>query len=228
MKVKILGTRGKIEESKPYHSKHTGYLLDDTILVDVGEREFLDKKPEAVVFTHFHPDHAFFVEPEEEFDPGIPVYAPENLKLVKGLEVAEGKFKVKAYQFTPIPVIHSLKVKSLAYLIEKGDKKLFISGDVAWIEKKYHDLIEGSDLIITEASFIKKGGQIRRKDNQIFGHTGVPDLVRIFKPLTDKIVFTHYGSWFIKDVPEGRKKIKSLQDDEAELISGYDGMEIEF
>lgn len=226
MQIEILGTRGNIEPSKPYHSKHTGYLMNNELLVDVGEKEFMGRDPKAVIFTHLHPDHAYFVDKDDTFDPGIPVYAPEGSELIPGANIIEDGFEVAGYHITPIPVIHSLKVDSLAYIIRHNDHKIFISGDVAWIEKKYHEKINSADLIITEASFIRKGGQIRRKDDKIYGHTGVPDLVRIFSPLTDKIVFTHYGSWFIKDVPKGRKKIKELETEEAELIPGYDSMQI--
>lgn len=60
MKIKILGTRGKIEPKAEDHVNHTGFLIDDKILIDVGERKYMDNQPKAVVFTHFHPDHAFF------------------------------------------------------------------------------------------------------------------------------------------------------------------------
>ncbi len=39
MKIKILGTRGKIEPQAKNHINHTGFLLDDKILIDVGRRE---------------------------------------------------------------------------------------------------------------------------------------------------------------------------------------------
>lgn len=226
MQIEILGTRGNIAPSKPYHSKHTGYLLNDELLVDVGEAEFMDRDPKAIIFTHLHPDHAYFVDTEDSFEPDIPVYTPEESELIPEANIIYDSFQVENYHITPIPVIHSLKVDSLAYIIEHKNDKIFISGDVAWIEKKYHEKIDHTDLTITEASFIKKGGQIRRKDDKIYGHTGVPDLVRIFSPLTDRIVFTHYGSWFVKDVPKGRKKIKRLETEEAELIPAHDGLRI--
>lgn len=225
MKIKILGTRGLVKQSKPYHSRHTGILIDDTILVDLGEDEYLEHKPESIIFTHFHPDHAWFVSHNKKFEPGIPIYAPEQHDLVPEVRVIKDKFSVAEYVITPIPVIHSIKVKSLGYVIEKENKKIFISGDVAWIEKQHHDEISGAHLIVTEASFIKKGGQIRRKEDKIFGHTGVPDLVRMFDPLSRRIAFLHYGSWFIKGVEKGKQKIKALQES-AELIAAYDGLEL--
>jgi glyoxylase-like metal-dependent hydrolase (beta-lactamase superfamily II) len=61
MNIKILGTRGEIKVSAPYHSRHSGVLIDNTLLLDCGEPEFLDYKPQAILITHLHPDHAFFV-----------------------------------------------------------------------------------------------------------------------------------------------------------------------
>jgi len=50
---------GEIRKSCPYHSKHPGVLIDEKILLDIGEEEFLKYKPEYVFITHLHPDHAF-------------------------------------------------------------------------------------------------------------------------------------------------------------------------
>ena len=36
MNIKILGTRGEIEESAPYHSKKSGVLINNKLLLDCG------------------------------------------------------------------------------------------------------------------------------------------------------------------------------------------------
>jgi len=41
MRIKILGTRGEIELSKPQHHNHSGILFDETILCDAGEKNIL-------------------------------------------------------------------------------------------------------------------------------------------------------------------------------------------
>jgi glyoxylase-like metal-dependent hydrolase (beta-lactamase superfamily II) len=74
--IKILGTRGEVEPSVPFHSKHSGTLVDGTLLMDLGEKEFLNYNPRAVFITHLHPDHAFFVTDPAEID--VPIYAPET------------------------------------------------------------------------------------------------------------------------------------------------------
>ncbi|WP_029035009.1 MBL fold metallo-hydrolase [Salinimicrobium terrae] len=227
MKIKILGTRGKIDPKAENHVNHTGFLIDDKILIDVGEPDYMVYKPEAVVFTHFHPDHAFFVPKNEKFAPKIPLFGPEAHELIPELQVISGKFEVAGYHFTPIPVIHALRLKSLGYVIQKGQKRIFITGDVAWIEKANLENLPPLHLIVTEATFIKKGGRINRKKDRIFGHTGVPDLIRLLSPITQKLAFCHYGEWFFENEPENSKqKIKALEED-VELIPAHDGMEIE-
>lgn len=226
MKIEVLGTRGKVEPSAPKYRNHTGFLIDGKILIDVGERQFMDRNPEAIVFTHFHPDHGYFIPEDEKFNPGIPHYGPQEHPLIPDLEVITDKFTVNGYTFTPIPVIHALKLKSLGYVVEKDGKKVLFTGDVAWIEKAHLEEISELDLIITEATMINKGGRINRKKDKIFGHTGVPDLIRIFNPLTNKIVFTHFGDWFFEDIESSADRLREFSSEELEIIPAYDGFEI--
>ena len=226
MKIEILGTRGKIEPSAPHYQNYSGILIDDRILIDIGEKKYLGKNPKLIVFTHFHPDHAYFMFNKEEFTPDIPLFGPEENEFIPGLQVIDDAFSLYGYDFTPVPVIHALSLKSFGYLIEKDEKKLFITGDVAWIEKANFESFPQVDLVITEASFINKGGRINRKGDRIFGHTGVPNLIQLLKPVTKKIAFTHYGSWYFEDIKAGKKQIKQLSDD-MELICCHDGMQIE-
>jgi len=223
MRIKILGTRGEIEASAPYHFYHSGILLDKKILLDVGEEKFLKYKPKYIFITHLHPDHAFFVrEPEKRKNINVPVYTPENLK-------PETPVKVDSYKITPIPVIHSKKVKSFAYLIEKKNKKIFYTGDIVWIEKKYHHYFKNLDLVITEASFYRKGGMVRKdkKTGKIYGHTGIPNLINLFKKFTSFIVFLHFGNWFYKDIKQARKKLNKLgKENKIKITVAYDGLEL--
>lgn len=227
MKIEVLGSRGKVEPSAFRYEKHTGFLIDETILLDVGEPEFLEKEPNSIVFTHFHPDHAFFIYNNEEFLPDVPHYGPEQHALIPNLKTITEPLTIEGYSFTPIPVIHALNLKSWGYVVEKGGKRIFFTGDVAWIEKKYLKDIGKVDLIVTESTIIEKGGRINRSGNKIYGHTGIPDLIRIFSPLTEKIVFTHFGDWFFEDVKNNPQKLKDLGNDNLEIIPAYDDFFIE-
>ncbi|MBD3191834.1 MAG: hypothetical protein GF308_14400 [Candidatus Heimdallarchaeota archaeon] len=223
MKLKFLGTRGYIEPSAPYHSHYSGLLIDDKILFDLGEKEFLEYEPEYIFITHLHPDHAFFVE-EENISIDVPLYGPEENEKAN-ITIISDTVTINSYEITPFPTIHSKLVKSVAYLIEKK-KRILYSGDLIWINKEYHNQLHNLDLVITDGSFIRKGGMIRRDDEgTIYGHKGIPGLVRLFSRFTEHVIFTHFGSWFYKDMQEGRKKMKKLSK-KVKIEAAYDGMEL--
>ncbi|WP_372919767.1 MBL fold metallo-hydrolase [Salegentibacter sp.] len=226
MEIEILGCRGKIKASARKHKNHSGFIIDEKLLIDVGEKEFLDRKPQAIIFTHFHPDHAYFVFNEETFAPAIPHYGPETHPLLPKLKVISAETKISGYSITPIPVIHSKNLKSYGYVVEKDGKRVFFTGDVAWIEKTYLKEIGQVDLIITEATLIQKGGRINRSGDKIYGHTGIPDLIRILSPLSPKMIFAHYGDWFYENIEESKEKLKSLQPQGTEIIPAFDGLTI--
>lgn len=230
MKVKILGTRGEIEPSAPYHSRKSGLLIDDKLLVDVGEKEFLQERFEAILLTHLHPDHAWFMRrgAKDNLQTDKPAYAPEENKQNNIKKLAEPK-TIAGYRITPVPTIHSKKVKSQGYIVEKGGERIFYSGDLIWIKKDYHNLLGELDLIVTEASFMRKQGMIRRdKDGNIFGHAGVPRLVEFFGRFTGHIALMHYGTWFYEDPQKARDRVRDLGSDHfIDLIVGYDGLTID-
>lgn len=227
MKIEVLGTRAKIKPSAPRYQNHTGFLIDDLLLLDVGEEHFLKRKPKAIVFTHFHPDHAFFVFEQQIFQPKVPHYGPEPHELLPQVQTITESFVVQGYKFTPIPVIHALSLRSLGYVVEKEGVRVLFTGDVAWIEKAYLENLEPLDLIITEATFIRKGGRINRSGDRIYGHTGIPDLIRLLGHLAPRMLFTHFGEWFYADVEAGPQKIRDFQTRNiSELIPAHDGFVI--
>jgi ribonuclease BN (tRNA processing enzyme) len=229
MRIKILGTRGEIKPTLPKHSKHSGVLIDNKILFDLGEREYLKYRPKAIFITHLHPDHAFFILKPEEAKIEIPIYAPEKIKNGPEINIINKKIKIDDYAITPIPTHHSKLVNSVAYLIEKKPNKILYTGDVIWINKEYHYLLQDLDLVITEASFIRKGGMIRRdKTGKLYGHGGIPNLIGLFSPFTKNILFMHFGSWFYKDAKKAEQNIAKLgEENKIKTIIGYDGMEID-
>jgi ribonuclease BN (tRNA processing enzyme) len=228
MKIKILGTRGEIKVSAPYHSRKSGVLIDDHILLDVGDESFLEYKLKYILITHLHPDHAYFTRFGETPKLSAQIYAPENYDKMD-IHVKTTPFTIEDYKITPIPTIHSIKVKSQAYLIEHGNKKILYTGDMIWIEKQYHELLHDIDMVITEASYIRTGGMVRKDPNTqaIFGHTGVPNLIHLFKQCTNTIVLVHFGSWFYKDIEKSHAEFAQLaKENDIKIIAGYDGLEI--
>lgn len=229
MRIRILGTRGEIEQTAPYHSRHSGVLIDGGLLVDCGEREFLDLGPTAVIITHLHPDHAYFVRAGAERPPaGLPIYAPEGYRDY-GLRPLDGPETIAGCRVQPVPSHHSLRVRSQAYVIESGPAKVLYTGDMVWINKDFHHFFEGLDLVITEASYFRQGGLIIRDKatGQIYGHTGIPDLVRVFKAFCRRIVLVHFGGWFYKDIGRARTALRELgRANGVRVEVGRDGAEI--
>jgi ribonuclease BN (tRNA processing enzyme) len=228
MKIRILGTRGEIEPSAPYHARHSGVLVDGKILLDLGEREFLDRKPQAAFITHLHPDHAIFVR-DRSVRADLPVYAPEARADGVRVRVVARPMTLGPYRITPIPTVHSKNVKSSAYLVRRGKRSLLYTGDLIWIPRRHRRLLGRPDLVITEASFLREGGAVRRdaETGQVVGHTGVPNLVHFFRGFTRHILLVHFGAWFYADMKTARRQLRALgRQHGVEVHVGYDGMEM--
>lgn len=224
LSVITLATKGNIKEHRPYYAKHSGVLIDSSILLDFGEKEFLKNKPTAIFITHFHSDHACFVE--EKIGPiECPVYAPCPFEKMPEVRVLKKPTQVNGFKILPISTVHSHKVLSQGYLVEGKGKRIFYSGDIVEIEKKHLNKLKKLDAVITEASFFRKGGMVRTIDSQRSGHMGIKELLELFRPYTNRIIFNHFGSWFMKDVREARKKIKALGDATLSAEVAYDGKE---
>jgi ribonuclease BN (tRNA processing enzyme) len=209
MRIEILGTRGHIEASAPGHELHSGVLIDD-VLFDLGEREYLDRAPRAVFITHFHEDHAFFVN-DDELEIGAPIYAPERLA-GRDVRVMRSTVEMDGMRITPVPTNHSERVRSCGYLVEKDLERVLYTGDLLSVQSRYRDRLRDLDLVITEGSFMRRGGLVRRdpETGRPHGHTGIPDLVGFFAPIARRIVITHLGSWFYRDIPAAVEQIRSL------------------
>jgi hypothetical protein len=118
------------------------------------------------------------------------------------------------YRIVPVPTIHSLAVRSMGYVIQKGARRVFFSSDLVSIERRYHRRLRRLDLVITEGSYLRRGGLVRTDpaSGRRFGHAGIPDLIELFRPFTRRIVITHFGSWFYRDIPASIRRIASLGD----------------
>lgn len=223
MDIKILGTRGEIPVSSPQHRRHSGLLIDRQLLFDLGEKDFLRYKPRAIFITHLHPDHAAFITQKFSL-PSIPIYAPEKGRF--SFITPARPLTIGRYHIRPISTHHSSKVKSCAYLIERGGTRLLYTGDLVWIDKKYRQRLGHLDCVITEASYLREGGLVRKaKNGRLYGHTGIPNLLRLFKPYTNKVILMHFGSWFFRNTNQARKQLAALAKRyDIELIAGHDGM----
>jgi ribonuclease BN (tRNA processing enzyme) len=228
MHLRVLGTRGEIEESAPWHTHHSGVMVDDRLLLDLGEREYLDLLPKMVVITHFHPDHAFFVTEVAATD--VPIYAPEEFHSQGNVHALPEELTWDSYTIRPLPTHHSKLVRSAALVVKDDSHAICYTGDIIWLNREYHHFLKDLDLVITDGSYIRKGGMVRKdkESGRLYGHTGIPDLIRLFSEYTDRILFVHFGSWFFRDIEAAREKIQALgKEYGVDARATRDGEEIE-
>ena len=199
MRITLLGTRGNIESSAPGYSKHSGILVDGLILLDIGEKEHLKHRPKYIFITHLHSDHAAIEA--DDVPEGTMIYAPEPSPKLPMIRTVAEAVRVGAYTVTPIPTVHSQRVKSVGYLVEKNRQRMFYSSDLVKIMPRFHCMLKPLAFVITEGSFIRAKGLIREDaaTGRPIGHNGIPDLVQFFSRFTNFIIITHYGTWFFKD-----------------------------
>lgn len=212
MRLEILGTRGNILPSAPKYALHSGVLVDGRILLDLGEAAYLRYRPQHIFITHLHPDHAAFLRTEVVTDAEI--HLPEPTRKLPAARVISRPVQSGSYRIVPVPTIHSTKVRSLGYVVESGGRRVFFSSDLVAIQRRYHRRLRRLDLVITEGSYMRWGGLVRTDpaSGRPFGHTGIPNLIEFFRPFTSRIVITHFGSWFYKDIPASIRQIASLGD----------------
>jgi hypothetical protein len=233
MKITILGTRGEIPDRLPYHSRRSGILVDDQLLIDLGEKEFLNLNPRWILISHFHPDHAYFIRSGKKEIPETQakIYAPEScLEVSIPVNILDKKTKIGPYTVIPIPTIHGKYVKTQGYLIKKGKVSFLYTADLIWITKEFHPVIGHVDLVITEASFIEREGMVKkdRETGRIFGHNGVPNIISLVKRFSENVLFVHFGTWFFDNTKEGRKLLKRLgKENNINVIVGYDGLVVD-
>lgn len=229
IEVRILGSRGNIKPTAPRHARHAGVLVGGSLLLDCGERSYLNYHPRWTLITHWHPDHAFFLN--NDAVPQLPsVYAPQTHSRCRARVVKAGEaLLLGKWHVTAIRTVHSAKVLSLAYRVERSDTSLLYTGDLFAIRRRYHPLLH-TDLIITDGSFIRRGGLVRtdRKSGRQFGHGGIPDLIAFFARFTRRIVFTHLGAWFYRDPLCARQRVAELgQIYDLDVRLAWDGMRLE-
>jgi hypothetical protein len=112
--------------------------------------------------------------------------------------------------------------------VEKAGRSFFYSSDMVAIERRYHRRLRRLALVITEGSYIRRGGLVRvhQASGQRFGHTGILDLVEFFRPFTRDIVIAHFGSWFYRNIGESIRKIESLGNG-VRVAAAHDGLIID-
>ncbi len=162
MKLTFLGTRGEIDVRTTLHRMHSCLMVTGRILIDCGA-DWLGKlealKPQAIVLTHAHPDHAGGLEC------GSPcaVYATaqtwNGLKRypIRERQIIEPRHPVflGGVEFEAFPVAHSLIAPAVGYRVSKGNVSVFYVPDLVYIHER-HQALSGVALYIGDGASIMR------------------------------------------------------------------------
>lgn len=207
MKITFLGTRGYIQARSRRHYRHASTLVEYKgfrLLVDCGQDwlgKFQKNKPDAILLTHAHPDHAWGLK---EGAP-CPVYATKvTLGIIKKYPIEQPKavkpgkkYNIGPFLVEPFFVIHSLRCPAVGYRITANDQTIFIAHDIISIPERSKALF-GCNAYIGDGASITRP-IIRRKGDKIFGHTTVRAQIGwCAKEKVSYFFITHCGSQIVE------------------------------
>lgn len=244
MNIMFLGTKGYIKTSSPAHKYHTSTLFTykkTTLLIDCGldwlsQKELLKNYAiDAILITHAHPDHAWGLK-EGTF---APIYAsPETIDLIKHFPINKQSIhimqpnrtiKIGDITITRYNIEHSIRCPASSFMIEADNKKVFYSGDVAYLPRK-ETFLQQVDLYIGDgASFTK--GLIRKRDNTIFGHAAIAtQLTWCAKAAIPYAIFTHCGTPVVSmGYEQANNYVQELgKEKNVKSLLAYDGLHLSF
>jgi ribonuclease BN (tRNA processing enzyme) len=237
MKLTFLGTKGYIEPRNERHAMHSSLAVSyrgSKVMIDCGQ-DWLGKldglRPEAVLITHAHPDHAFGLE---EGAP-CPVYATaESWERMERFPLADRRvirarvpFEVSGILFEAFPVQHSIRAPAVGYRIVAGRRTVFYVPDLVYIHDRSKALA-GCSLYIGDGATVSES-MVRRDGDQLFGHTPVrTQLTWCRKEGVPKMIVTHCGSGIVTGENEGvLEQIREFaRQRKVEVEVAYDGMEV--
>jgi phosphoribosyl 1,2-cyclic phosphodiesterase len=200
--LRFLGTRGEIPIRTRRHRRHTSLLLKSgglCVMIDRGAdwlRLPPGLRPDAIVLTHAHPDHAFGLAGGAE----CPVFATEatlgNLAafpLADRRVVQPGKpFRLGGFRFEAFPLEHSLRAPAVGYRISAGRRRVFYCPDVAWIPDRRR-AIGGIDLYIGDGATVSRP-MVRKAGPRLYGHASIHAQIGwCAKAGVTRAIFTHCG-----------------------------------
>jgi phosphoribosyl 1,2-cyclic phosphodiesterase len=208
MKLEFLGTRGYIQPRSRRHRRYTSTLVGyrgGRVMIDCGlgwEHRWSQVRPDAIVITHPHPDHAFALRDAE---PPCPVHAtaeawnkmtdfavPEPLRRELG---SREPVTIAGIRFEAFPVEHSTRAPAVGYRISAGRVTVFYVPDVVWVHDR-GEALRGAQVYIGDGATIHRN--MVRKDktsDKLVGHATITQqLTWCAKEGVPRMIVTHCGS----------------------------------
>jgi phosphoribosyl 1,2-cyclic phosphodiesterase len=219
---------------------HTSLLIlyrGKKIMIDCGtswERKLNQIKPDHILLTHAHPDHAFGLKKGAP----CPVWATkETWKSLKNYPIKKKQVllsrkpkRIEGIRFEAFPVWHSILCPAIGYRIVCGRLIFFYVPDVAYIPnievafKKIQFYIGDGATIVR--SMIRKN----KNTGEIFGHATVrQQLTWCRKQKVPKMIITHCGSQIVSKEKNSIQQIEAYAKQRGVAVQlAYDNLELKF
>jgi phosphoribosyl 1,2-cyclic phosphodiesterase len=241
LKLTFLGTRGYIDPESRRHRMHTSTMVEyrgRRVMIDCGETwlgRLGDLRPDAVLITHPHPDHAFGLK---EGSP-CPVYAiTEAWKKIERFPMEKKQQRVlrprkhariAGIGFEPFPVVHSTRAPAVGYRVAAGRVKVFYVPDVVSIHDRAA-AFRGIDAYIGDGAAITRN-MVRREraSGRLVGHTPIRTQLGWCRDEgVSRMIVTHCGSGIVGgDEKAAIAKLRQLAEERGvEILVACDGMEL--
>jgi phosphoribosyl 1,2-cyclic phosphodiesterase len=207
MKVTFLGTRGYIKPESSRHRMHTSTMVayrGRKVMIDCGESwigRIADLKPDAIVITHPHPDHALGLK----LGSPCPVYATAQAwKKMKKFPIQK-EFRrvlqprwperIEGITFEAFPVVHSVRAPAVGYQISAGKVALFYVPDVVRISNRARAFSGIRAYIGDGATITRPLIRHDKRNGQPIGHASIEtQLLWCRKERVPEMIVTHCGS----------------------------------
>jgi phosphoribosyl 1,2-cyclic phosphodiesterase len=205
--LRFLGTRGEIEVRTHRHRRHSSLLAGyrrREVMIDCGldwRDGLAGVRPDAIVLTHAHPDHAAGLQDGAP----CPVYAPaETWSAIDRYPIAERAIveprrplKVLGLEFEAFPVEHSLRAPAVGYRLTAGRAVDFYAPDLVSIGDE-REALSGLDLYVGDGAAVRRS-IVRRREGRAIGHASIrAQLEWCASAGIRRAVFTHCGSEIVK------------------------------
>jgi len=241
VKLTFLGTRGYIDSVSPRHRMHTATLVEYRgmrVMIDCGETwlgRLADLRPEAIVLTHAHPDHAFGLEDGSP----CPVYATRSAwRALRRFPIPPDSRRtlrlrdsvvIGGVAFEAFSVVHSIRAPAVGYRVSAGRVTVFYVPDVVSIPARSDAFRDICVYVGDGASITRNMVRRERRTGTLFGHATIDRQLEWCRDEgVPRMIVTHCGSDIVGgDEAAAIARVGTLAARRGVAITvAHDGMEI--